>query len=95
MPIRIDRAVAAAAGDGGRAVITAVIFAVPSHNVAFVRDGAPLRVAGLIGEACPHVGHEGAGNGCEEERQLRNEDFHAHRLEAMTTKIAVKGVRST
>ena len=80
MPIWIDRAVAAGAGDRRRAFLVAVIFALPSHKVALVRDGAPLGIAGLIGEACPHVSHEGSGKDCEEERQCCNEGFHVQQL---------------
>ena len=76
-PIRVERAIAASAGDRRCALIAAVIFAVPTHDVgAFAYDGTPLRIPDLIGEAWPHHDAEGAGHGRDEERQLWNEDFH-------------------
>lgn len=67
-PIRIDRAIAATAGDGYRAVVIAIVFAVPTHNVASVDDGAPSRIASLIGEAWPHVDAQNPGGGRDDKR---------------------------
>jgi len=35
-----DRAIAAA-GDGRRTVVNAIVFAVPTHDIALIDDGAP------------------------------------------------------
>ena len=57
-PKRIYCTVAASACNSRRALVTGVIFTFPLYAVrALVRDGAPFRVAGLIGMArlCVHA----------------------------------------
>jgi hypothetical protein len=59
MPIRIYRAPAPASNDGLLAVVNAVIFTVPTQDVAFVRHVAPSRVPLLVSVTYSHVHAKG------------------------------------
>jgi hypothetical protein len=56
MPIRIYRAIpAAAVNDGRLALVNALILTIPTHEVAFVSHVAPMGISILVGMACSNV----------------------------------------
>jgi len=53
VPTRIYRAISAATVNDGRlTLVNAVVVAVPTHDVAFVRHVAPMGVSVLVGMGC-------------------------------------------
>jgi hypothetical protein len=86
VPSRIYRAPAAAAVNDGRlALVDAVIVTVPTHDVAFVRHVAPLRISGLVGMAYPYV-KAYSRRYRSRERQYESKDPHARQLKPSRSK---------